>query len=236
MMPILRHASIGVLLVALLAMIFGKLQTPEQLPKLERGANDDTILFFCLAESGQMNVELATAQALMEKHPDFKIHFASFPSVRDKVQRISSFARHRNPSVQEIVFHEIPGPDRLAAMQRQMNCTGPFDCLAHPPGVRGLDRLAQQLELALWPWSGEEHIAIYERSIDIIKEVEPVAVVIDFAFRPPLDAVERLNRLHAIISPLALADIFALQQPYGAGFWKYPALVCLLLLNNIQSH
>jgi hypothetical protein len=185
----------------------------------------NTVLFFSLAESGQINVQLATAQALLEKHPDFKVHFASFPQVSKQVARVSSFARARNPSVHDITFHALPGPDRLAGMKRQMNCTELLECLAHPPGARGSAVLATQLEFALWPWSGEEYYALYENSIEIIRRVDPAVAVVDFAFRPALDAIEQLNRVYSIITPLALADIFAITQPRGSGLWKYPASV-----------
>lgn len=217
--------------VALLAVMFGTFRfwavdrQPVEFGIPIRGQNDRTILFFALAESGQINVQLATSQALLEKHPDLAIHFASFSPIRQKVSHVSSFVRNRTPSAKELAFHELPGPDRMAAMHRQMNGTGALECLAHPPGARGAALLAQQLELALWPWSGEEHTAIYQRCIDIVEEIDPALVVIDFAFRPAIDAVEHLNRHHAIISPLALADIFGSQQPYGAALWKYPALV-----------
>jgi hypothetical protein len=215
--------------IALLAVAFGAFRLwatdkqPAELTTPVRGQNERSILFFTLAEAGQINVQLATAQALLEKHPDLVVHFASFPPMRQKVSHVSSFALKKTPSAQELVFHELPGPDRLASMIRKMNGTGPLDCLAHPPGARGAGLLGQQLELALWPWSGEEHMAIYQRCLEIVKDVDPGLVVVDFAFRPAMDAVDQLNRHRAIISPLALADIFGSQQRYGAGLWKYPA-------------
>lgn len=72
-----------------------------------------------------------------------------------------------------------------------MNCAGPLECLAHPPGARGSGVLAKQLELALWPWSGEEHLAIYERIIEIIQQVDPAVAVVDFVFRPAIDATRQ---------------------------------------------
>ncbi|KAK4032974.1 glycosyltransferase family 1 protein [Parachaetomium inaequale] len=215
--------------IALLAVVLGAFRLwaadrkPAELGTPVRGRNERSILFFTLAEAGQINVQLATAQALLEKHPDLVVHFASFPSMRQKVSHVSSLALKRTPSTQALVFHELPGPDRMVAMTRQMNGTGPLECLAHPPGARGAALLAEQLELALWPWSGEEHMAIYQRCLEVVEDVDPGLVVVDFAFRPAMDAVEQLNRHRAVISPLAMADIFATQQRYGAGLWKYPA-------------
>jgi hypothetical protein len=227
MMSIFRRAAaIGSVLVALLAvsMTWKSIHNTEKNSILIRGNNDD-VLFLALAESGQINVQLATAQAMMENYPDIKIHFASFPHVAEKVARVSSFARRKNPAAKTIEFHTLPGRDRIEAMMQNLHCQGALECLAHPPGARGAGILAQQLEFALWAWSGEEHLAIYHRTIEIIKHVDPAVVVVDFAFRPAVDATKKLNRLHAIISPLALADIFAPLQPYGSATWKYPALV-----------
>jgi hypothetical protein len=75
----------------------------------------------------------------------------------------------------------------------------------------------------LWSWSGEEHQAIYEEVIEIIRQVDPAVVVVDYAFRPAIDATLKLNRFHVIISPLALADLFGILQPYGGAFWEYPS-------------
>ncbi|KAE9367046.1 glycosyltransferase family 1 protein [Stipitochalara longipes BDJ] len=226
-MGTLRQAIVfSTIFAALLAVFITRQSRNEQavsLSPLIRGRNQ-AVLFLALAESGQINVQLATAQALMEKHPKIEIHFASFPKVAEKVARVSSFALKKTSSAQEIMFHSLPGPDRIEAVQRQMNCSGPLECLAHPPGARGAAVLAQQIELALWSWSGEEHRAIYDRVIEITQQVDPAVVVVDYAFRPAIDATLKLNRLYLIISPLAMADLFGILQPYGGALWKYPSL------------
>lgn len=214
-------------IVALLAMLLSAAFTmpwywrSTQLPPPVRGI-DNTVLFFALAESGQINVQLATAQALLQLRPNLEIHFASFDKMKDRIARVSSFARKSNPAVRDIVFHSIPGPDRIAGRERQTNCTLLVECLAHPPGARGAAHLAAQMELWLWPWSGEEHVALYQHSLEVIQQVNPAVVVVDYAFRPPLDAVEHLNRVHVVISPLAAANLFANAQPWLSGLWKYP--------------
>jgi hypothetical protein len=73
----------------------------------------------------------------MEKHPNIKIHFASFPQAAEKVARVSSFALKKTPSAQEIIFHKLPGPDGIEAHQKHSDCAGPLECLAHPPGAHG---------------------------------------------------------------------------------------------------
>lgn len=109
-----RAVAISTALVALLAVFITRQLHEKRTdsPGLIRGRNE-TILFLALAESGQINVQLATAQALIEKYPNIKVHFASFPQASEKVARVSSFALKKTPSAHEMLFHELPGPDRI---------------------------------------------------------------------------------------------------------------------------
>ena len=198
-----------------------RVKQTKPLEPMVRGKNE-AVLFLALAESGQINVQLATAQALMEKHPNIQIHFASFPKAEAMVARVSSLALKKT-SARKIVFHLIAGPDQKEATQKQMKVSGSLEFLAHPPGARGAAALAQQMELALYAWSGEEHQAIYERIIEITQLVDPAVVCVDYAFRPAVDATLNLNRLRVMISPLAMADLFAILQPHAGALWKYPS-------------
>lgn len=191
-----------------------------------RGQNE-TVLFLSLAESGQINVQLATCQALLERHPNIKIHIASFSGMADKVAQVSSYGLQKSPSAHAITFHEIPGTGRITSMMRQLGCKGDsvVDCLMHAPGARGIDHLASQLEFAIWAWPGQEHEAIYEHIKGLIQQIDPAVVIVDQAFRPALDATHALNWNQIIITPLALADLFSTIQPYLSVFWKYPSSV-----------
>ncbi|KAI1267684.1 hypothetical protein F5Y18DRAFT_378439 [Xylariaceae sp. FL1019] len=164
----------------------------------------------------------------MEEYPEIKIHFASFAAARDKVSRVSTLGRKKTPTAQSIAFHEIPGPDRGQAIMKRLGCgdtlTDADACLSHAPGARGVDALANQMEYVVSSWTGEEHYAIFEQVSKIIEDVDPAVVVVDFLFRPAVDAIEYLNRLRVVMSPNALSDLFGPIQPYLAGFWKYPAL------------
>lgn len=224
-----RNAIITAVVGAVLAVLAGwNFQTAPTITEHVRGQNE-TVLFLSLAESGQINVQLATCQALLERHPNIKIHIASFSGMGDKVARVSSYGVQKSPSAREITFHEIPGTERISSMVKQLGCgvQSVAACLMHPPGARGIGLLAKQLEFALWAWPGEEHEAIYEYIKELVQDVNPAVVIVDQAFRPALDATRKLNWNNAIITPLALADLFSTIQPYGAVFWKYPSSVCL---------
>lgn len=218
-------AVVGALLAVLAGWSFSATHTPRE---YVRGQNE-TVLFLSLAESGQINVQLATCQALLERHPNINIHIAALPGMADKVTQVSSYGLQKSPSAQAITLHEIPATGRIVSLMRQLGCKGPsvVDCLMHPPGARGIDLLAPQLEFAIWAWPGKEHEAMYEHIQGLIRQIDPAVVVVDQAFRPALDATHKLNWNHIIITPLALADLFSTIQPYGSVFWKYPSSVTL---------
>ncbi|KAH9909670.1 UDP-Glycosyltransferase/glycogen phosphorylase [Xylariomycetidae sp. FL2044] len=233
-MAVLRQIATAVVVASaavLLALLGFRPSDQPRRHDLVRGENG-TVLFLGLAESGQINVQLATAQALLEKHPHVQVHMASFPSIADKVDRVSSFAVRRQEQQGEIAsrggagiqFHPLPGPDRKEAIRSRMQCEGPSlaDCLMHPPGWRGAGLLAKQMEIVIWAWTAEEHEALFERIRSLIREVNPAVVVADMAFRPAVDATRKENWNHAIMTPLALADVFSVVQPWAAGLWKYP--------------
>jgi hypothetical protein len=74
------------------------------------------------------------------------------------------------------------------------------------------------------PWSGPEHIALFEEMTNLIQEVDPSIIAVDTLFGPAMDATRHQNRRHAILSPNALINNFAEMQPYARILWKYPAL------------
>ncbi|KAK7951071.1 2-hydroxyacylsphingosine 1-beta-galactosyltransferase [Apiospora aurea] len=73
------------------------------------------------------------------------------------------------------------------------------------------------------PWSGGEHLNIYNQVKSIIDELNPAVVVLDTALRPALNATRDKNRLHAFITPNTLIDNFPAEQPWAKMLWKYPA-------------
>lgn len=187
---------------------------------------DNTVLFLAHAESGQINVQLATIQALAQAHPEIDIHIASFSTAAKHVERARTFALAKTPSARGITFHELPGPDRGTAIMHRLGCDGLSvdECISHPPGAAGATSLVSQLEVAVMSWNGTEHLAIYEEIIRLVGEIDPAVVVLDYLHRPGVNAVRHLNRAHVMMTPNALSDVVTFLQDYGAGLWKYPAL------------
>jgi hypothetical protein len=186
-----------------------------------------TVLFFINVEYGLSNVHLATASALLERHPDIDVHIASFPRSASKVARVNSLARRKVEGGNEIHFHELPGSEYLEALSEQMGGLGKKSVrhIMHPPGVKGIDHIMRIVHPALSPWDGKDHVVIYERATELIETIDPAVVILDIAFRPTIDAAKQNNRLFAYLTPNVLADTFWSKQPFGSILWKYTRFV-----------
>ena len=216
-------------LVALIGIFLASTsrQTAEPPIAPVQGKNE-TVLFFINAEYGLSNVHLATAGALLEKHPNIEVHIASFPRAGPKVDKVSSLARRKYSTTRDIHFHTLPGPQHTEAFADRRGGHGnSVRHIMHPPGMKGLNEMLRHIEAAMSPWDGDDHIQIYEKAVELVRTVDPAIIVLDTAMKPTIDAARRGNRLYAYISPNLLADVFYGHQPYGGMFWKYPRFVLL---------
>ncbi|KAK7448563.1 hypothetical protein CaCOL14_011792 [Colletotrichum acutatum] len=180
---------------------------------------NNTLLFIANVEHGLSNVHVATVYSLLERHPDITIHFASWSKIKPKIDRVTGYARRKTPQTRSVVFHELPGPNFWEASGRNSSLSW-----MQPPGVAGLAGLNEDMAQFISPWSGEDHLLIYESIRDHIRDIDPAIVVLDMFHRPGMDATRGDGRLHAILSPNVLADCFAGDQPWLKGFWKFPAI------------
>lgn len=188
---------------------------------------NETVLFFINAEYGLSNVHLATAGALIEKHPDIDVHIASFPHTASKVRKVNSMVRRKVKGARNIHFHELPGPEYAEALSDRLDGLGKRSIrhVMHTPGIKGVDHVVRAVNPAMSPWRGKDHVQIYEKATEIIRSVDPALVVLDIAFRPAIYATIQNNRFYAYLAPNILADVFAAEQPYGSMFWKYARFV-----------
>lgn len=219
-MPISR-LTVGAIAVALAALSFWSLlpAPTENIPPVA-GVNN-TALFLVSSDLGLSNVHVATAQALLERHPHIQLHFGSFAPMASRLERVSSYSR----SKRGIEFHQLKGSSVIDAC----HALGKNNSNSiHPPGWAGIGQLCKDMQMCISPWSGEAHLALYEQITHIIDTIDPAVVVLDTLFRPAIDATRDRNRLHAIISPNTLSDTFLADQPWSKLFWKYPAYVLLL--------
>ncbi|KAI8951441.1 hypothetical protein F4801DRAFT_589656 [Xylaria longipes] len=212
----------GAVTVAVLALIASQ-WTPPTAPLITdiRQGRNNTVLFLTNSEHGLANVLVATAYTLLERHPEVQVHYASFPSMARKLERISERARQKQPSARGIVYHELPDLSFISIMVGQGR--EPTSVL-HPPGHAGVKTIIRDMPFYTSPWSGEDHMRLFHRFKDIIDEVDPSLVVLDPTLRPAIHAARNSSRLHAFISPLTPIESFPLEQPYFGWLWKYPVM------------
>lgn len=207
--------------MALLAVLLALYQTGawlgRQVPAKESpmilGRNNTVLLLFT-GEHGLSNVHLATALSLQQRHPQVEVHAASFMYAKARVDRVSS-------GPWPIKFHEIKGADFLTSLEADnINIT----TLIHGPGLKRSTRLYEMMPQLISPYTVEDHISIYHQLRRLIDQVDPAVVVLDIMFRPAMEVVQDLNRMHVVLSPNTLSDTFARMQPYGQVLWRYPAM------------
>ncbi|KAI1420153.1 hypothetical protein F5Y12DRAFT_774407 [Xylaria sp. FL1777] len=196
---------------------------PPSAPRIEiiRQGRNNTVLFLTNEEHGLSNVFVATAYALLDSHPDIKVHYASFSSMAKRLEKITQRAQQVSQSARSVVYHELPDPSFMGTLGKMG--LGPTSIL-HSPGLAGVDTIVRYMPLLTSPWSGEEHMILFQKITDIIDEIDPSLVVLDPFFRPATDAARNNSRLYAFISPLTPLENFPLEQPNGGFLWKYPVL------------
>lgn len=204
----------ALLIVSLAYFLSG--DTASQREPYIQGRNK-TVLFITNSEHGLSNVHLATASALLENYSDIEVHFASFPSIKQKLDKILSFARRQSLGVRDITFHGLTGLTFAQAIVKEGRS------FISPPGWRGIASLAEHIQLWISPWTFEDHVYLYEELSSIINDVDPAVVVLDSWFRPAIDVTRKKNRQHAFVTPNTLIDHFLGLQPLWVRLWKYPA-------------
>ncbi|KAH8655235.1 hypothetical protein BX600DRAFT_469359 [Xylariales sp. PMI_506] len=188
----------------------------------------NTVLFLSNCEAGLSNTLVATAAALLERHPDVEVHFASFPTLGKKISRVSSYGLNQSAQPgssrsDEIIFHPLTSAPSLKFASQDMDSD--WSDFIHPPGLSGLKTQIWDLKSWMEPWGAEHHLALYREIRQLIDdEIDPALVVLDTFFRPAVDAARGSNRLHSLVSPNQLIDNFIAMQPRGTMMWKFPVI------------
>ncbi|KAI0107761.1 hypothetical protein GGR51DRAFT_514983 [Nemania sp. FL0031] len=227
-----RLRQVAAILAASVVLVAIFLARTSQAPKEDliapiQGKNE-TVLFFINTEYGLSNVHLATASALLEKHPDIDVHIASFPRTASKVSKVNSLAQRKVQGSRGIQFHELPGAEYLAAIADHTGHSGrkSLSHIMHPPGLRGMDHVMRLVQSITSPWDGKDHAMIYDRTTELMRTIDPAVVILDIAFRPTIDAVMQSNRLYAFLAPNVLSDTFWQHQPVRTMFGKLSRMGC----------
>lgn len=157
---------------------------------------------------------------MLGRHPEVEVQFASFPKTEKKVARILASANRAQPRAKPIKFHTVPGPGYGESTEKMGKH---ISNVIHPPGIRGVNQFCRDMQIYLSPWLADDYLLAYRALGKILDEVGSAVVVLDSLFGPGLDATRDEIRLHAVLSPNTLIDMFADKQPWGGIFWKYPA-------------
>lgn len=220
-----RISLIFIALVGILIALQQQLKTTPEPREYVRGRNN-TALFIVNEHPGLSNVHVATAQSLLQHQPHIEVHFASFNKLNKTLARVSSFAKHYEPSSKGIIFHPLAGASYTAAMDNYPQIgydeDGKIGAITKP-GMEGIKRIAGDMQIFLDPWQQEEHLAHFHQLTKLIDEVNPAVVVLDTIFFPAIEATRARNRLHAFITPNIVIDNFPGEQPWLGMLWKYPA-------------
>ncbi|KAK2764535.1 hypothetical protein FQN54_009230 [Arachnomyces sp. PD_36] len=204
-----------------------------------------SILFFTNCEHGQANVILAVAYEFLLRD-EFDVHIASYPALAPRVDYLNDLFASQNrkengcekarpggqhgeeakaangPSlIPTATFHPIQAKSMMdIAGDRKAS-------LPHPPGLTAAVKSYQTLIDVFFAFEPPEYMACVNLCADIIKNVNPTAIVSDPMIFGPIDAATLLNRECAVLCPSSFKDLLGHIQPKMAALWKYPQLFVL---------
>jgi hypothetical protein len=76
----------------------------------------------------------------------------------------------------------------------------------------------------------ENYVRAYDSMVGLIRELNPVVVVIDMLWYPAHDACLSMGVEYIQLSPGSFYEVCADKQSYGAQLWKYPLYVIFLFI------
>ncbi|PYH88142.1 UDP-Glycosyltransferase/glycogen phosphorylase [Aspergillus ellipticus CBS 707.79] len=176
------------------------------------------VLFLANSEHGQTNIILAiTHELLVQGNVD--VHIGSFPVLERRVEKLlaDNASAYDDAFRSRVHFHPVRGPSNIDVFVR----TGKRGAF-HPPGYHGAVLGFQSLCEDIWGWTEDEYVDIYESCVEIINEVKPSAIAIDFFFLQGRDAAYNTGHTAILINTTSLSHIVLGMQPYSAALWKYP--------------
>lgn len=201
------------------------------------GGSRKPILFFTNSEHGQANVILAVAYEFLLRD-EFDIHIASYPALAPRVEHLNELLKSRkreesglNESKQ-VNGHgeEVETADLIhTATYQTIHAMSMVDVagdnqalLPHPPGIMAAVKSYRTLMEVFYGYEQSEYMVGFNSCSDIIKNVNPTAIISDSSMFWAIEAARMLKRECAILSPLSFKDMVGHLQPNMAVWWKYP--------------
>lgn len=177
---------------------------------------NQSVLFLTNAELGQSSVILAVAHEYLIR--SYNVHIASFPQLEDGVSQLNTQASAVSTKSSKATFHAFPGRSMVVACRSNHPTIDWFD--VHKIGFFGAPNAYDKLFHLLAVWTGDEYMAVYQKCIEIIKQVKPSIVVVEPLLAQAIDACRMLRCKSAILSPNTAKDHVV--QPMLGSLWKYP--------------
>ncbi|KAL0574019.1 hypothetical protein V5O48_007941 [Marasmius crinis-equi] len=180
------------------------------------------ILAFTYSEYGQANPTLAILYEIALARPDAELHIASYHPLEKRLPHLQALIdrdeRHKRP---QIVFHPFEG---LTNMQTFDLHHGGMHTFPHPGGVRGVFEACNNLDYIFAPLEGREYLECLQQCAELMETVQPNIVIIDFTFKPPIDACRKKGQRFVVLNTTSFKECVGLDQPDpSALLWKYPA-------------
>ncbi|KAJ5256687.1 hypothetical protein N7478_012791 [Penicillium angulare] len=176
------------------------------------------VLFLTNCELGQCNIAIAVAEEFILSDK-FTVHIASFRPLAAFIEKLNRKA----PSSKPATFHEIHGP-----CMEDLAVRSNVGLITHKPGVLGTIEGFQKVNRVMSSWTPQEYRRAFERCVDILKEVQPVVIVLDPILHVGLEACQGFTSQLVVLWPVPLKDIVILSQPCARALWQYPI--------NIDDH
>ncbi|KAL1952977.1 hypothetical protein VTO42DRAFT_3800 [Malbranchea cinnamomea] len=179
----------------------------------------DRILFVSHSEHGQTTVMLSAIHELLLRN-EFDIHFASHTPALPRLKNLLERNRDKYDAGVDVPFHTINGLSMIELLERD----GLVDSLPHSPGLWAVIQSLEMVGRMVFRQTGEEYMHCFDSCVRILEDVKPALVVVDPICAYGIDACLYTNIPHMILSPLPFTMTVSMLQPWGAHFWKYPAM------------
>ena len=201
------------------------------------------ILFFTNCEYGQANVILAVAYELLLRD-EFDVHIASFPELEPRIGHVNDLFRSQKRKeskekesggqendgtaanmiddeeestiLPRATFHLI-----RAASMKDIAFESELS-MPHPPGIAGAIQSYQTMVRLFFGYDEPQYLKAFLCCTEILKKVDPTAIVSDPVCFPALDACKSLQKEVALLCPSSFKELVGMLQPRGAILWKYP--------------
>ncbi|KAL3470325.1 hypothetical protein BJX99DRAFT_264317 [Aspergillus californicus] len=177
-----------------------------------------SVFFLANSEHGQTNIVLAIIHELLVRG-GIDVHLGSFPVLEKRLEKLlhdnerSYDAKYR----ERIHFHPVRGPSNTEIFIR----TGKRGAF-HPPGYTGSVLGFKSLCEDIWSWTEDEYVDIYDSCVEMIQEVKPSLVAVDFFFLQGRDAAYNTGHTCVLLNTTSLSHIVLGLQRNAAWAWKYP--------------